>query len=406
MKDIRKVLFLILAFSLIACANDSDNNREEDQLTYKIVDTYQTKTFDNFNEITPPKEGEKFYGQDAEYNGNEPSYKDNDNGTISDNVTGLMWQKGYKTLTYKEALEELERLNKEDKYNDWRLPSIKQLYSLIDFRGEDPSGIMMGGVSHDEIPFINEEYFDFEYGSNGERIIDTQLLSDTLYTGLTMRGDITVFGLNVADGRIKGYPMTMPGGKDKAYTVRFVRGNEEYGINKFRDNEDGTITDEATGLMWSASDSGVAMSWEEAFDYVAKLNEENYLGYSDWKMPDAKELQSIVDYTKSPQTTSSPAIDDMFDVTKITVEEGVQDYPFYFTSTTHKNSSENGGDAAVYICFGEALGFLDGVLTDVHGAGAQRSDKKTGNASDFPQGFGPQGDVIRINHFVRVVREN
>jgi hypothetical protein len=41
---------------------------------------------------------------------------------------------------------------------------------------------------------------------------------------------------------------------------------------------------------------------------------------------------------------------------------------------------------------------------DVHGAGAQRSDPKTGDASDYPQGHGPQGDVIRINNYVRCVR--
>jgi hypothetical protein len=41
---------------------------------------------------------------------------------------------------------------------------------------------------------------------------------------------------------------------------------------------------------------------------------------------------------------------------------------------------------------------------DVHGAGAQRSDPKAGNAASFPHGRGPQGDVIRINNLVRLVR--
>jgi len=41
---------------------------------------------------------------------------------------------------------------------------------------------------------------------------------------------------------------------------------------------------------------------------------------------------------------------------------------------------------------------------DVHGAGCQRSDPKTGNASDYPQGFGPQGDAIRILNYMRLVR--
>ncbi|MFA6294459.1 MAG: hypothetical protein WC637_21895, partial [Victivallales bacterium] len=43
-------------------------------------------------------------------------------------------------------------------------------------------------------------------------------------------------------------------------------------------------------------------------------------------------------------------------------------------------------------------------FTDVHGAGAQRSDPKTGDPSLFPHGRGPQGDVVRINNFVRCVR--
>jgi hypothetical protein len=43
-------------------------------------------------------------------------------------------------------------------------------------------------------------------------------------------------------------------------------------------------------------------------------------------------------------------------------------------------------------------------LLDVHGAGAQRSDPKTGDASAYPHGHEPQGDVVRINNFVRLVR--
>jgi hypothetical protein len=41
---------------------------------------------------------------------------------------------------------------------------------------------------------------------------------------------------------------------------------------------------------------------------------------------------------------------------------------------------------------------------DVHGAGAQRSDAKTGDPSKFPTGFGPQGDAIRIYNYIRLVR--
>ena len=41
---------------------------------------------------------------------------------------------------------------------------------------------------------------------------------------------------------------------------------------------------------------------------------------------------------------------------------------------------------------------------DVHGAGAQRSDPKAGDPAMFPHGRGPQGDVIRIFNYVRLVR--
>jgi len=41
----------------------------------------------------------------------------------------------------------------------------------------------------------------------------------------------------------------------------------------------------------------------------------------------------------------------------------------------------------------------------VHGAGSQRSDPKSGNPADYPYGFGPQGDVIRIFNYVRLVRD-
>ncbi|MDX2436842.1 MAG: hypothetical protein QNL88_07320 [Acidobacteriota bacterium] len=45
-------------------------------------------------------------------------------------------------------------------------------------------------------------------------------------------------------------------------------------------------------------------------------------------------------------------------------------------------------------------------LLDVHGAGSQRSDPKTGDHDDYPYGHGPQGDVIRIYNFVRLVRDD
>ena len=180
-----------------------------------------------------------------------------------------------------------------------------------------------------------------------------------------------------------------------------VRGNPNYGENDFKDNGDKTITDRATGLMWSKADSGKGMNWEEALAWVQARNKENYLGHNDWRLPTAKELHSIVDYTRSPDTTSSAAIDPLFACTQITNEAGQADYPCYWTGTTHGAA---GGRAAVYIAFGRAMGYMLGAWHDVHGAGAQRSDPKAGDPANFPQGRGPQGDAIRIYNYVRPVR--
>lgn len=61
--------------------------------TYKIVDTGQKTFYDNTNTISEPSSSDSFYGQDAQIDGNQPGYKDNGDGTVTDLVTGLTWQK-------------------------------------------------------------------------------------------------------------------------------------------------------------------------------------------------------------------------------------------------------------------------------------------------------------------------
>jgi hypothetical protein len=186
------------------------------------------------------------------------------------------------------------------------------------------------------------------------------------------------------------------------------------------------VTDRATGLVWTKSDSAKALNWQEALAWVARMNAANHLGHDDWRLPDVKELQSIVDYSRAPDTTRSPAIDPVLTCSEITNEAGKPDYPSYWSGTTH--IGHRGGAAAMYVCFGRAGGFMaeraPGAgpprgpntgprandsstpvrFVDVHGAGAQRSDPKAGDPKQFPRGRGPQGDVIRIYHHVRLVR--
>ncbi|HUS71893.1 MAG TPA: DUF1566 domain-containing protein [Sedimentisphaerales bacterium] len=355
------------------------------------MDTGQSECYNNKGLIACPRPGEAFYGQDAQYQGIQPAYRDNRDGTVTDLNTGLIWQKTPdfdNLVTWYDAVDYADDLELAG-YNDWRLPTIKELYSITDF----------GGNQHTKTPYLNTKYFDFEYPnpSTGLRFIDAQYWSNNFYAGRTMNGDLSAFGFNFADGRIKSYPANVTRGPLARRYVRCVRGNPDYGKNKFLDNGNGTITDSATGLMWQKKDNGTAMNWRQALSYAEKLD---YTGHDDWRLPNAKELQSIVDYTRSPGATKpnmrTAAIDPIFNLTETE--------SWFWTSTTHGDHKSH----AVYICFGRALAydFRSGEFTkDAHGAGAQRSDPKAGNPINYPRGLGPQRDQIRIYNYVRCVRD-
>lgn len=111
-----------------------------------------------------------------------------------------MWQKDMgEKISFAEAQTKADELVLGG-YDDWRVPTIKELYSLILFTGRVNSTISID-------MFVDTTYFNQPLGdtSAGEREIDAQTWSDTEYVGKTMNGDDTVFGVNFVDGRIKGY---------------------------------------------------------------------------------------------------------------------------------------------------------------------------------------------------------
>ncbi len=124
-------------------------------------------------------------------------------------------------------------------------------------------------------------------------------------TGQTRSYDAN--GNEVTDGSIKddGYYRA---GVDSNYT---------------RDDATGIVIDHVTGLQWQDdySDNGGGVkraTWIEAIDYCENLT---LGGYSDWRLPAAKELDSIVDYGRS-----YPAVDPIFRHT--------ESYDYYWSSTT------------------------------------------------------------------------
>lgn len=74
------------------------------------------------------------------------------------------------------------------------------------------------------------------------------------------------------------------------------------------------IVDCATGLTWQKSGSSGEVTLNEAKEYVRTLNEEQYAGYSDWRLPTLEELASLLE----PGKRSGWYIDPVFDTTQAT----------------------------------------------------------------------------------------
>lgn len=373
-------------------------------LTYPVIDTGMKKFYGPNGEIPRPEPGDPYYGQDGHYEGIQPAYKDNGDGTVSDLNTGLMWQKttdakqdsleGRYTWDEGEGYARKLRLGGHD---DWRVPSVKELISLVD----------ANGTMRPPVPYFDANYFDLTYGPkvDGYRPIDSQLITTTSYISKSvlfsdwwvdfgekkiepgkMHIAPTFFGYNFTDGRIKSYPKeNHPYNEKQTWCIRCVRG-PKYGENDFADNGDGTISDLATGLMWQKADDGKGRNWKDALAYA----ENNTLaGYRDWRLPNQKELHSITDYD------FIPAINPIFHMS---------DPRGWFWSSTPFIDMPG---AAVYVAFGKGSGKTSARPEDeydVHGAGSMRSDPMEGDPACYLEGGGPQKDTIRIYNYARCVR--
>ena len=94
---------------------------------YAVVGTGQTKCYGDRGEVAVPQPGQPFYGQDAQYSMNPPSYQVNGDGTVSDLVTGLMWiQDPGGKKTFDQAVADAAKC-RTGNYDDWCLPTIKEL---------------------------------------------------------------------------------------------------------------------------------------------------------------------------------------------------------------------------------------------------------------------------------------
>ena len=380
----RVSVLVILALSFIACSSDDDNETTDEtseeislDSAYPIVDTNQNLCYGDAGQINCPSEGEDFYGQDSQYSGTSPSYTNNGDSTITDNNTGLIWaqDQSSSTMPWSQASQYCESLTTGG-YDDWRMPTLKELWSIRDFS----TGW----------PWIDTDYFNLT--GDGTQMnqhhswTSDQYLVESEYQNEQVQGD-PYWIVNDWTGHIKA----MSG----ARYVRAVRGNTTYGINEFVDNGDETVTDNATGLMWSQDDNGEYLYWKEALAYAEAAT---IAGYDDWRLPNIKELQSIADNS----VTEIPAMDtSVFNLTEVTnmVDGTIEqvNYPFYWSSTSNSIEGDETDDGGTIYAWIYASGYnVDMQGYDLHGAGSIVFVSKTEENSGIE-------DSVPI--FIRLVRD-
>ncbi|MDM8538524.1 DUF1566 domain-containing protein, partial [Desulfobacterales bacterium HSG17] len=281
---------------------------------WPIPDTGQTKCYDNTQEIPCPQPGEPFYGQDGNYLINPPSYTKLDASgndlpddaaswvMVRDNVTGLIWE----VKQNKDGVQDYSNPHDADNTYTW-------YDSNPETNGGDAGTPGDGTDTEDFINALNIENFgdlpdwrmptkeELRLIANYGRInpaIDTKYFPNTISSAYWSSTTLST----TADA----WYVYFYGGtntniyKDESCYVRAVRGGQSKSSAHLINNNDSTVTDTTTGLMWQQSTDG-EMTWSNALSHCEILVHGEY---DDWRLPDIKELISLVDNTQD-----SPIID-------------------------------------------------------------------------------------------------
>jgi hypothetical protein len=261
-----------------------------------------------------------------------PRFIANADTSISDALTGLIWAPngnimkskdsswdidnvvGDGKVTWQHALDYISKLNSENYlgHNDWRLPNRKEIRSLVNYgQGNTSAWLNTQGFDAAELNFYWASTSAGDFGHSAWMI---SLGDGSVFEYFKATYDNCVWP--VRGGYVSAAPADLPktgqttcSDSDGNVVVCAGTGQDgdyQKGISwpdpRFADNGNGTITDNLTGLVWakdgnapgpSACSPGSAMTWQNALDYVACLNTNTYLGYTDWRLPDVNELESL-----------------------------------------------------------------------------------------------------------------
>lgn len=267
-----------------------------------------------------------------------PRFTDLGDGTLLDELTGLVWladgnimpvrDSGFDTegtpddgiVSWQTALDYVEKLNTESHlgFQDWRLPNRNELMSLAHLNDANST------ASFQAAGFTN---YLFYWSST------TQTTAGQFAWTLNLVNGFWSISAKTATGFGARNVLPVRAGNDNAASAVAATGQTDCFDNvgiviacsgtgqdgelqtgvsmpnlRFVTNTDSSITDQMTGLIWESDpnvmlsrDPGYdptplivgAVTWQLALDYIDKLNVENHLGHSDWRLPNTLELLSL-----------------------------------------------------------------------------------------------------------------
>jgi hypothetical protein len=240
------------------------------------------------------------FGEDNDFNIYPPLFIQNNNGTVIDSITGLVWQKlDGGEMTIENATIYCDTLTLGN-YNNWRLPNAHEAFSILNHQLVNPA--------------LNVQVF-------------TTTAAEYWWTSDRQANDSSKVWATNAGGGIGNHPKseTISAGGPKKFHVRAVRDAiAPLAIpNQYTDNGNNTITDHLTDLIWQKAPFSDSLSWEQSLTYADTLTT---AGFNDWRLPNIKELQSLNDETRINPSINST----YFNVTNVNK---------YWSSTTLPNQT-------------------------------------------------------------------
>jgi hypothetical protein len=247
-------------------------------------------------------------------------FTDNGDGTVTDQVTGLIWLKNagsFSATTWPQALAEVAQLangaaglSDGSQAGQWRVPNLVELESLVDPSASNPAltaGNPFTNVSN-TIPYWSSTSYwggaaspsawiirfgDGTYDNDG--VVNAKATANNSVWAVKGKGGGTV-------------NLQASGQYDAEFNASEIVPGDDGGVlagvplnyPRFVDQGDGTVLDTETGLIWLKQADAFNLSWGDTLAAIATL-QSGQKGLTDgsragaWRMPNRKEMQSLAD---------------------------------------------------------------------------------------------------------------